>query len=77
MGYSIFSRGRPLQTDIQDLDQAKHLALHFATSGSEWIEIRNSDNTTVTIGYFDGSRFHWSKDKAQTEAWKSSLPWLF
>ena len=77
MGYSIFSRGRPLQTDIQDLDQAKNLALHFVVSGSEWIDIRNSDNTTVTIGYFDGSRFYWSKDKAQTEAWKSSLPWLF
>ena len=77
MGYSIFSRRRPLQTDIQDLDQAKHLALHLASSMSEWIEIRDSDNATVTIGYFDGSRFHWSKDKVQTEAWKSSLTWLF
>ena len=77
MGYSIFSRGRPLQTDIQNLDQAKNLALHFATSGSEWIEIRDSDNSTVTIGYYDGTRFHWSKDKVQTDAWKSSLPWLF
>ena len=35
MGYSIFKHGSPLQTDIQDLDQAKHLALHFATSMSE------------------------------------------
>ena len=77
MGYSIFSRGRPLQTDIQDLDQAKHLALHLSSSMSEWIEIRDSDNATVTIGYFDGSRFHWSKDKVQTEAWKSSLTRLF
>jgi len=66
-----------LQTDIQDLDQAKHLALHLSSSMSEWIEIRDSDNATVTIGYFDGSRFHWSKDKVQTEAWKSSLTWLF
>jgi len=77
MGYSIFKHGSPLLTDIQDLDQAKHLALHFATFMSEWIEIRDSENGTVTIGYFDGSRFHWSKDKVQTEAWKSSLPWLF
>jgi hypothetical protein len=66
-----------LQTDIQDLDQTKNLALHFATSMSEWIEIRDSENGTVTIGYFDGSRFHWSKDKVQTEAWRSSVRWLF
>ena len=77
MRYSIYKRGSPLLTDIQDLEQAKKEALHFATSMSEWIEIRDSENGTVTIGYFDGSRFHWSKDKAQTEAWKSSLPWLF
>ena len=77
MGYSIFSRGRPLQTDIQDLEQAKKEALRIVTSVSEWLEIRDSDNGTVTIGYFDGSRFHWSKDKAQTEAWNSSLTWLF
>ena len=77
MGYSIFKHGSPLLTDIQDLDKAKHLALHLSSSMSEWIEIRDSDNATVTIGYFDGSRFYWSKDKAQTEAWKSSLLWLF
>ena len=77
MGYSIFNCGCPLLTDIQDLEQAKKEALHFVTSMREWIEVRDSDNGTVTIGYFDGSRFHWSKDKVQTEAWKSSLAWLF
>ena len=63
MGYSIFSRGRPLQTDIQDLDQAKHLALHLSSSMSEWIEIRDSDNATVTIGYFDGVGFTGARTK--------------
>ena len=77
MGYSLFKRASPLLTDIQDLEQAKKEALRIVTSVSEWLEIRDSDNGTVTIGYFDGSRFHWSKDKAQTEAWRSSLPWLF
>ena len=77
MRYSIYKRGSPLLTDIQDLEQAKKEALRFITSMSEWVEVRDSDNNTVTIGYYDGTRFHWSKDKAQTEAWKSSLPWLF
>ena len=78
MGYSIFKYGSPLLSDIEDLEQAKKEALHFVSSmQSELMEIRDSDNETVTIGYFDGSRFHWSKDKVQTEAWKSSLTWLF
>ena len=77
MRYSIYKRGSPLLTDIQDLEQAKKEALRFITSMSEWVEVRDSDNNTVTIGYYDGTRFHWSKDKVQTEAWKSSLPWLF
>ena len=77
MRYSIYKRGSPLLTDIQDLEQAKKEALRFITSMSEWVEVRDSDNNTVTIGYYDGSRFHWSKDKVQTDAWKSSLPWLF
>ena len=78
MGYSIFNNRRSLLTDIQDLEQAKKEALNFVASmKSDYIEVRDSDNTTVTIGYFDGRRFHWSKNKAQTEAWKSSLPWLF
>ena len=76
MRYSIYKRGSPLLTDIQDLEQAKKEALRFITSMSEWVEVRDSDNNTVTIGY-DGTRFHWSKDKVQTDAWKSSLPWLF
>ena len=38
---------------------------------TEFIEIRDSDNETVTIGYFDGKRFHWTKDKGEIEAWKS------
>jgi hypothetical protein len=62
MGYSIFKRGSPLLTDIQDLEQAKMEALKFISSVDEWMEIQDSDNGTVTIGYFDGSRFHWSKD---------------
>ena len=77
MRYSIYKRGSPLLTDIQDLEQAKKEALRFITSMSEWVEVRDSDNNTVTIGYYDGTRFHWSKDKVQTDAWKSSLPWLF
>ena len=57
---------------LQDLEQAKREALQFVTSSeSDFIEIRDSDNETVTIGYFDGKRFHWTKDKDQTEAWKS------
>jgi hypothetical protein len=78
MGCSIFKHGSPLLTNIQDLEQAKKEALHFVTPIKiEYIEVRDSDNGTVTIGYYDGSRFHWSKYKVQTEAWKSSLPWLF
>ena len=62
MGYSIFKHGSPLLTNIQDLEQAKKEALHFVTSvKSEWLEIRDSDNGTVTIGYFYGSRFHWEQ----------------
>ena len=71
MGYSIFKYGSPMLTDIEDLEQAKKEALHFVPPiGSEYIEIRDSDNETVTIGYFDGRRFHWTKDKSQTEVSK-------
>ncbi len=58
-------------TDIEDLDRAKKEALHFVTSktGSEFIEIREN-NETVTIGYFDRIRFHWTRDKIQVEALK-------
>ena len=73
MGYSILKYSSPMLTDIENLEQAKKEALRFVTpvTGSEFIEIRDSANETVTIGYFDGSRFHWTLDKTQTEAWKS------
>ncbi len=59
--------------DIQDLEQAKKEALQFVTpiTGSEFIEIRDPDNETVSIGYFDGKRFHWTRDKGQVEAAKT------
>lgn len=72
MKYSIFKYGSQLLTGVEDLEQAKKEALSFvASTETEHIEIRDSENETVTIGYFDGKRFHWSKDKTQTEAWKS------
>ena len=72
MGYSIFKYGSSMLTDIEDLDEAKKEALRFVISKeSGFIEVRDSDGQTVTIGYFDGNRFHWTKDKIQTEAFKS------
>ncbi len=72
MGYSILKYGSPMLTDIEDLEQAKGEASHFVASmGSEYIEIRDSGDETDTIGYFDGRRFHWTKDKRHAEAWKS------
>jgi hypothetical protein len=73
MRYSILKYECPMLTDIEDFEEAKREALRFVTpvTGSEFIEIRDSANETVTIGYFDGRRFHWTKDKLQTEAWKS------
>jgi len=71
MGYSVFKYGCPMLTDIKDLELAKREALPLvASSNSDHIEIRDSKDETVTIGYFDGKRFHWTKDKSQTEAWK-------
>jgi hypothetical protein len=71
MGYSILKYGCPMLTGIEDLEQAKKEALPFVASmQSEFVEILDSGNETVTIGYFDGQRFHWTKDKGQTEAWK-------
>ena len=71
MGYSVFKYGSKMLTNIEDLEQAKTEALPLvASSKSDYIEIRDSDNETVTIGYFDGCRFHWTRDKGQTEAWK-------
>ena len=72
MGYSILKSGSPMLTGIEDLEGAKKQALQFVTpiTGSEYMEIRDTENETVPIGYFDGRRFHWTKDKLQTEAWK-------
>jgi len=73
MRYSIFKYGCLMLSDIEDLEEAKKEASRFVTPvvGSEFIEIRDSDSETVTIGYFDGARFHWTQDKVQTEAWRS------
>ena len=72
MSYSILKYGCSMLSDIDDLEEAKKEALHFVASmQSEYVEIRDSENETVTIGYFDGNRFHWTEDKGQTEAWKS------
>ncbi len=73
MGYSILKYSQLMLSDAEDIEEAKEEASRFVTpvNGSEFIEIRDSANQTVTIGYFDGSRFHWTLDKVQTEAWKS------
>ena len=72
MGYSILKYGCPMLTGIEDLEQAKKEVLRFVTSaGDDFIEVRGADDQTVTIGYFDGRRFHWTKDKGQAEAWKN------
>ena len=74
MGYSILKYGRTLLTDIEGPQEAMKEALRFVTpiTGSEFVEIRDSVLETVTIGYFDGRRFHWTRDKSQTEVWKTS-----
>ncbi len=73
MSYSILKYSRPMLTEVEDLEEAKEKALRFVTPviGGEFIEIRDSDDQTVTIGYFDGQRFHWTRDKVQTQAWES------
>ena len=72
MRYSILKYGRPVLLDIEDLEEAKKQASLFVTpTKSDFIEIRDSANETVIIGYYDGQRFHWTKDNTQTEAWKS------
>ena len=72
MGYSILKYGRLMLSDVENLEEARKEALRFVTPvvGSEFIEIQDTANETVTIGYFDGQRFHWTEDKSQTEAWK-------
>jgi hypothetical protein len=72
MGYSILKFGRPVLSDIEELEEAKKQASLFVTpTQSDFIEIRDSANEAVTIGYYDGVRFHWTEGKIQTEAWKS------
>lgn len=72
MSYSVLKYGSPMLSGIPDLEDAKREAVRFVASGeTPDIEIRDSDNETVTVGYFDGLRFHWTKDKGQAEAWKS------
>ena len=57
---------------MESLEKAKEEALRFVHSkASDHIEIQDSTGETVTIGYLDGARFHWTLDKTQTEAWKS------
>ena len=75
MGYSIFKYGSLMETDIENLEKAKEEALSFVTPVTErdFIEIQDSDNETVTIGYFDGCRFHWTEDKIQTDVWKEGF----
>jgi hypothetical protein len=63
--------GLPLLTDVKNLEQAKKEALQLvASSNIDYIEVRDSEDETVTIGYFDGRRFHWTRDKSQAEVWK-------
>ena len=82
MGYSILKYGRLMLSDVESFEEIRKEALRFVSVGSEFIEIQNSANETVTIGYFDGQRFHWTRDKSQTEAWKDcryvtkAFPWL-
>jgi hypothetical protein len=73
MGYSILKYGHPMLSDVENLEEARKEALRFVTpvAGSEFIEIQDSVKETATIGYFDGQRFYWTKDKSQTEAWKT------
>ncbi len=55
------------------MKQAKAEALKFVTpiTGSEHIEIRDSNGETVAIGYWDGRRFHWDEDKFAIESAKT------
>ena len=75
MGYSIFKYGSLMLSKIESLEEAKREALQFVTPITErdFIEIRDPDNETVTIGYFDGRHFHWTKDKGQTDVWKEGF----
>ncbi len=72
MSFSILKYCELMLSDTEDLEEAKKKALRFVTpQQSDDIEIQDSSGETVTIGYFDGYRFHWAPDKLTTEAWKS------
>ncbi len=72
MAYSILRYSQLMLSDVEDLEKAKEEASRFVIpKASDHIEIQDSTHETVTIGYFDGTRFHWTLDKIQTEAWKS------
>jgi hypothetical protein len=72
MGYSIHKYGSLLLADIEDLGRAKEEANYFVKiPEQDYIEIRNSEGETVTVGYFDGKGFHWTEDKILADAWKS------
>ncbi len=73
MGYSILKYGSLMLSDIENLEQAKTEALTFVTpiTGSEYVEIQDSDGETVAIGYWDGRRFHWFEEKSRIENMKS------
>ncbi len=72
MGYSILKYSQLMLSVVENLEKAKEEASRFVTpKASDHIEIQDSSSETVTIGYFDGERFHWTLDKIMTEAWKS------
>ena len=72
MSFSILKYSELTLSDVEDLEQAKKEALRFVTpKQSDEIEVQDSSGETVTIGYFDGSRFHWTRNKIETEATKS------
>ncbi len=72
MRYSILKYSELMLSDVEDLEKAKEEASRFVTpKASDHIGIQDSSGETVTIGYFDGYRFHWAPDKLTTDAWKS------
>ncbi len=72
MEYSILKYSELMLSNVEDLEKAKKEASSFVIpKQSDHIEIQDSSGETVTIGYFDGYRFHWAPDKLTTDAWKS------
>ncbi len=72
MGYSILKNASLMLSDIEDLEQAKKEASRFLTPHeTNYIEIQDSDKQTISIGYFDGKRFHWTEDRIGIESAKT------